>query len=256
MMHRLFDLTNKTAIVTGGGTGLGKQIAIGLAEAGASVVICSRKLEKCEEACEEIQQLGVQSMALACDVTQADDIKRVLQQTKERFGALDILVNNSGTSWMAPFFDVPEDKWKRVMEVNVKGMFLFSQAAGKMMAEQQSGKIINIASIAGMYGQQATLMDAWPYSTSKGAVIALTKDLAAKLAPFHVQVNAIAPGFFPTKLTSALQHVRDDLLAKTPSGRLGNAEDLKGAAIYLASKASDYVTGHILVVDGGMSATI
>lgn len=255
-MHKLFDLTKKTAIVTGGGTGLGKQMAIALAEAGANVVVCSRKIEACQKTSEQIKEIGTGSRALKCDITNTEEIQNVIDKTKEGFGTIDILINNSGTSWIAPFLDTPPDKWDKVMEVNVKGAFLFSQAVGKVMKQQKSGKIINIASVAGIKGQQATFMDAWPYATSKGAVISMTKDLASKLAPYNVQVNAIAPGFFPTRLTKALSHVTDPLLAKIPSGRFGSDEDLKGAAVFLGSNASDYVTGHTLIVDGGLSETI
>lgn len=255
-MHKLFDLTKKTAIVTGGGTGLGKQMAIALAEAGASVVVCSRKVEMCQETSEQIREIGADSRGLKCDVTNIEEIQNVINETKEEFGSIDILINNSGTSWIAPLLDTPPDKWDKVMEVNVKGSFLFSQAVGKVMTQQKSGKIINIASVAGINGQQASFMDALPYSTSKGAVISMTKDLASKLAPYNIQVNAIAPGFFPTKLTKALNHVSEPILAKIPSGRFGSDEDLKGAAIFLGSNASDYVTGHTLVVDGGLSETL
>ena len=255
-MYDLFDLTNKTAIVTGGGTGLGKQMAIALSEAGANVVVCSRKLEACQKTSEQIKEIGTDSFALKCDITKIEEIQNVINKTKEKFGSIDILINNSGTSWVAPFLDTPPDKWDKVMRVNVKGTFLFSQAVGKVMTQQKSGKIINIASVAGIKGQLASIMNAWPYSTSKGAVISLTKDLASKLAPYNVQVNAIAPGLFQTRLTKDLSNVSEPLLAKIPSRRFGSNEDLKGAAVFLSSNASNYITGHTLVVDGGLSETI
>ncbi|AWG44274.1 gluconate 5-dehydrogenase (plasmid) [Priestia filamentosa] len=255
-MHKLFDLTNKTAIVTGGGTGLGKQMAIALAEVGANVVVCSRKIEACQETSKQIRNIGTDSLALKCDVTNIKEIQNVVYETKKEFGNIDILINNSGTSWMAPFLEMPADKWDKVMEVNVKGVFLFSQEVGKVMKNQKSGKIINISSVAGILGQQDSFMDACSYSTSKGAIISLTRDLSSKLAPHNVQVNAIAPGFFPTRLTKALGNVSNHVIKRIPSRRFGSDEDLKGAAIFLSSNASNYVTGQVLIVDGGLSATL
>lgn len=256
-MHikELFDLTGKTAIVTGGGRGLGKQIAEALAEAGANVVVCSRKLEACQEASETLKEKGVQALALKCDVTNPEDVDYVVEETLKQFGAIDILFNNSGVSWGAPALEMPLEKWNMVMNVNVTGTFLMSQAVGKIMMKNQSGKIINIASAAGLGGQDPRKLDAIGYSTSKGAVITFTKDLAMKLAPYHIHVNAIAPGFFPTKMSKGvLAQVGKQILEQTPLRRFGSDYDLKGAALFLASKASDYVTGHVLVVDGGVHA--
>jgi NAD(P)-dependent dehydrogenase (short-subunit alcohol dehydrogenase family) len=256
-MHikELFDLSGKTAIVTGGGRGLGEQIALALAEAGANVVICSRKRDACEEVSSRLRDIGVQSLALQCDVTNPDDVRRVVEETVEKFGTVDILFNNSGVSWGAPALEMPLERWNQVLNVNVTGTFLMSQAVGRIMARQQSGKIVNIASIAGFGGQDPRSLDAIGYSTSKGAVITFTKDLAVKLAPYHVHVNAIAPGFFPTKMSKGvLEHAGNQLLEQTPLRRFGSDHDLKGAALFLASRASDYVTGHILVVDGGVHA--
>lgn len=175
----------------------------------------------------------------------------------KEFGRIDILVNNSGTSWGAPALDMPEDKWDKVMDINLKAVFLFSQAVGKIMVEQKSGKIINIASIAGMGGQDPLVMDAIGYSASKGAVITLTKDLAVKMAPYNVHVNAIAPGFFPTKMAKAiLDYSGEKILERTPAGRFGSDDDIKGPALFLASNASNYVYGHVLVVDGGTTASV
>ncbi|WP_251552417.1 SDR family oxidoreductase [Neobacillus muris] len=253
----LFSLKGQTAIVTGGGRGLGKQIAEAFADAGANVVVCSRNVEVCHELCESLKQKGVQSLAVQCDVSNEDDIQRVVDAAMEEFGRIDILVNNSGTSWGAPALEMPVDKWDKVMDINLKGVFLFSQKAGRIMKEQRSGKIINIASIAGMGGQDPLVMDAIGYSVSKGAVITLTKDLAVKLAPYHVHVNAIAPGFFPTKMTKAiLGYSGQKILERTPAGRFGSDSDIKGPALFLASAASDYVYGHVLVVDGGTTAGV
>ncbi|MGX1194501.1 SDR family oxidoreductase [Metabacillus sp. SLBN-84] len=253
----LFSLKNKTAIVTGGGKGLGAQMARVLALAGANVVVCSRDLEACEKVRGELVALGVKSLAIACDVTSQKDIQNVIDQTLAHFGTIDILINNSGTSWMAPALELPADKWDKVMNVNVRGVFLFSQAAAKVMKSQGSGKIINIASVTGMGGTPAELMDTIAYSTSKGAVISFTKDLAVKLAPDNIQVNAIAPGYFPTKLTKMiLERENADILKGVPAGRFGTDGDLDGVVLLLSGKASDYIVGQVFVVDGGITALV
>jgi NAD(P)-dependent dehydrogenase (short-subunit alcohol dehydrogenase family) len=254
---QLFSLTHKTAVVTGGGRGLGEQIAFALAEAGANVVVCSRNIKACQTVSEQLKEKGVQSLAIECDVTKQEDIDHVVKETVDRFGTVDILVNNSGTSWAAPVLELPADKWDKVMNVNMKATFLFSQAVAKQMVKQGSGKIINIASVAGFGGIHPALMDTIAYNTSKGAVLTFTKDLAVKLAQHNIQVNAIAPGFFPTKITkSILESSAYNIIGHTPAGRFGSENDLKGATVFLASKASDYVIGHVLVVDGGISAMV
>lgn len=251
----LFKLDGKTAIVTGGGRGLGAMMAEAFAEAGANVVLCSRKVEACQEMADKLEQMGVGTLALACDVTNPDDVENVVRKTLEKFGSIDILVNNSGASWGAPVVDMPLDAWKKVMDVNVTGTFLMSRAAGKIMIEQKSGKIINISSVAGFGGIDPMLMDAIGYNTSKGAVNTFTKDLAAKWGQYNINVNAIAPGFFPTKLSKGvIEKGQEGLLAQTPLNRFGTEEDLKGTALFLASKASNYITGDIILVDGGMHA--
>ncbi|MFB4168823.1 SDR family oxidoreductase [Virgibacillus sp. JSM 102003] len=251
----LFKLEGKTAIVTGGGRGLGAQIAQGLAEAGANVVVCSRKLEACLEMSEELKKFGVDSLAFSCDVTNQDDVKKVVDETKAHFGSIDILVNNSGATWGAPVVDMPIEAWQKVMNVNVTGTFLMSQEVGKVMIEQEGGKIINIASVAGFGGTDPRFMDTIGYNTSKGAIMTFTKDLATKWGQHNINVNAIAPGFFPTKMSKGLIHTgKDKILEGTPLNRLGSDADLKGAALFLASKASDYVSGDILSVDGGAHA--
>ncbi|MDM5248667.1 MULTISPECIES: SDR family oxidoreductase [unclassified Lysinibacillus] len=253
----LFSLKGKTAIVTGGGRGLGAQIAQGFAEAGANVVLCSRKVEACEEVASELAKIGVQTLAIACDVTKPEDIANVVSKTIETFGKIDILVNNSGASWGTPAVEMPYEAWQKVFDVNVNGTFLMSQAVGKIMLEQKSGKIINIASIAGLGGTLPDFMDTIGYNASKGAVITLTKDLAVKWGPYGVNVNAIAPGFFPTKMSKVLiERGQDYLMGVTPLKRLGSENDLKGVALFLAAAASDYVTGDVIVVDGGMSSII
>lgn len=251
----LFRLDGKTAIVTGGGRGLGAQIAEGFAEAGANVVICSRKVEACQEMSDKLKAKGVRSLAVACDVTNEEDVKRVVQQTIEEFGTVDILVNNSGATWGAPVLEMPLEAWQKVMNVNVTGTFLMSREVGEAMIKQGSGKIINIASVAGLGGIDPRFMDTIGYNTSKGAIITFTKDLAAKWGQHNINVNALAPGFFPTKMSEVLiEKGGSRLLEQTPLKRFGTEEDLKGAALFLAAKASDYITGDVVIVDGGMHA--
>ena len=251
----LFKLDGKTAVVTGGGRGLGAQIAAGFAEAGANVVLCSRKVEACEEMAEKLKAKGVRALALECDITKPEDVENVVKKTLEEFGTIDILVNNSGATWGAPVLEMPLDAWRKVIDVNITGTFLMSQAVGGVMVKQGSGKIINIASVAGLGGIDPRLMDTIGYNTSKGAVITFTKDLAAKWGQHNINVNAIAPGFFPTKMSKGLiERGGSGLLELTPLNRFGTEEDLKGAALFLASKASDYVTGDVIIVDGGMHA--
>lgn len=253
-MHvsELFSLKGKVAIVTGGGRGLGEQIAIGFAEAGANVVVCSRRVEACEEVSGKLKEIGVESMALKCDITSPEDVKDVVEQTREKFGKIDILVNNSGASWGAPAEEMPLEAWQKVLNVNVTGTFLMSQAAGRVMLEQGSGKIINIASVAGLKGSNPKVMDAIGYNASKGAVITFTKDLAAKWGPRGIYVNAIAPGFFPTKMSKGLlEKGGQAILEGTPLRKFGSDTDLKGVAVFLAASASDYITGDVVIVDGG-----
>lgn len=251
----LFDLTGKTAIITGGGRGLGEQIAVGLAEAGANVVLCSRKKEACEDVADQVRKMGVKALALKCDITNANEVQAVIDETKREFGTIDILVNNSGATWGAPAQEMPLEAWQKVINVNVTGTFLMSQAAGRVMIEQGGGKIINIASVAGLGGIDPRVMDTIGYNTSKGAVITFTKDLAVKWGRYNINVNAIAPGFFPTKMTKVvIEEGKDPILGSTPLGRFGTDDDLKGAALFLASNASNYVTGDVLIVDGGTHA--
>jgi len=255
-MHALdlFKLEKKTAIVTGGARGLGAQIAKGLAEAGANIVICSRKLAACEDMSRELKELGVDALAFECDVTNLADVKKVVSETKAHFGSIDILVNNSGATWGEPVEDMPLEAWEKVMNVNVTGTFIMSQEVGKVMIEQQHGKIINIASTAG-FGGTHPFMQTIGYNTSKGAIMTFTKDLAVKWGQHNINVNALAPGFFPTKMSEVvIEHGKEIILEATPLRRLGNDSDLKGAALFLASQASDYVSGDILTVDGGAHA--
>lgn len=242
-------------MVTGGSIGLGRQVAQAFAEMGADVALCARKRERCEQTAEELKALGVRTLALGCDVTDHDQVGEAVQQVVNHFGRIDILVNNAGISWGAPVEDMTLADWHKVLETNLTGTFLFSQAAGKVMIGQKRGKIINMASVAAFGGAPAEIVQATAYHASKGAVVTLTKDLACKWAAHNIQVNAIAPGWFPTHMSDwVITHKRDVLLESIPSRRFGGEDDLKGAAVFLASDASAYVTGHVLVVDGGQTA--
>ncbi|WP_026961054.1 SDR family oxidoreductase [Alicyclobacillus herbarius] len=251
----LFRLDNKVALITGGGRGLGRQIAQAYVEAGARIVLCSRRLENCERVKEELEVQGGEVLALQLDVTQPDSIQEVVAKTLAHFGRIDILVNNSGTSWGAPAFDMPYEAWQKVIQTNLTGTFLMSQAVGRHMRAHGGGKIINIASVAGLRGSDPEVLDAVGYSVSKGGVISLTQDLAVKWARYNIYVNAIAPGFFPTKMTKVvLERAYERIIESTPLHRVGGERDLQGAALFFASAASDYVTGQVLVVDGGSTA--
>ncbi len=253
-VKQLLDLTGRVAIITGGSVGLGRQMAEGLAEMGANLVLCARKKERCQQAAEELQPLGVKTLALGCDVKNAAGIQEVVDATLSQFGRVDILINNAGASWGAPVEEMRLEHWNKVIETNLTGTFLFSQAVGKVMITQRRGKIVNIASVAGLHGAPPEFQ-AIAYHASKGGIITFTKDLACKWAVHNIQVNAIAPGWFPTHMSKVvIERNREALLKRIPLGRLGNEQDLKGAAVFLASDASDYVTGHVLVVDGGQSA--
>jgi gluconate 5-dehydrogenase len=251
----LFDLGGKVAIVTGGGSGIGRQMATGLAEAGADVVLCARKTERCEEVARELEALGVRAAAMRCDVRTPEDVQAVVDEARARLGRIDILVNNAGTSWGAPAEDHPLEGWQKVIDVNLTGVFLFAQTVGRVMIEQRGGKIVNIASVAAFGGAPPELMNAVAYSASKAGVVGFTRDLATKWAEHGITVNAIAPGWFPSDMNRMLLDARPDAyLEHIPLKRFGGPDDLKGAVVFLASPASDYVTGQVVVVDGGQSA--
>jgi gluconate 5-dehydrogenase len=254
-VQQLFDLSGKTAVVTGGGSGLGKQMAEGLAECGANVVLCARTVERCEEVAEGLRALGVGALAFACDVRDQAQVQAVVDGAVGEFGTVDILVNNAGTSWRASPEEMPLSAWEKVIGVNLTGPFLFSQAAGIVMIRQGRGKVINIASVAAFQGAPTEALNAIAYNTSKGGLISFTRDLAVKWAPFGINVNAIAPGWFPSEMSKkVLDESGDRLIEHIPLGRYGGPDDLKGAVAFLASAASDFVTGVTLPVDGGQLA--
>jgi len=252
---RLFDLTGRIAVVTGGSAGLGLQMATGLAEAGASVVVCSRSAERCEAAARALRETGAEVMAHGCDVSKANEVEALKEAVLARFGRVDILINNAGRTWWAPPEDTPLDKWQYVIDLNITGTFLCAQAFGRQMIRQKGGRIINIASVSGLQGKNPEINDSIAYTTTKGAVVNMTRDLAVKWARYNILVNAIAPGFFlASRNRGRFQERKDKILGEIPLGRPGGENDLKGVAVFLASDAASFITGAILPVDGGVTA--
>jgi gluconate 5-dehydrogenase len=249
----LFDLTGKTAIVTGGSRGLGKEMAEGLAEAGANLMLCARREEWLGETVEEFRAKGFNVAGRVCDVSKPEEIQAVVDETISKFGRIDILINNAGVSWGAMPEDMPLEKWQKVLDVNLTGCFLFAQAAGREMLKNKSGSIINIASISGITSSANGPFYAG-YAASKAGLIGLTRELAASWGRRGIRVNAIAPGFFHSRLADAVIDIYERSIQETNAiPRIGSEGELKGAAVFLASDASSYVTGQTIIIDGGMT---
>ncbi len=250
---KLFSLENKVAVVTGASRGLGRAMALGLAGAGADIIAIASTSENAAETVAEVESLGRRAVAIGCRQDDPEQVRRAVRESIDAYGQVDILVNNAGTIRRAPAEDYSNEDWSAVIDTNLNGVFQFCRGIGKHMLNRGQGKIINIASLLSFSGG----ITVPAYSASKGGVMQLTKALANEWASKGIQVNAIAPGYFATDNTEALRadaNRNKEILARIPTGRWGDPEDLQGAIIFLASKASDYITGHILTVDGGWMA--
>ncbi|MDD5000078.1 MAG: SDR family oxidoreductase [Thiomonas arsenitoxydans] len=256
-VHQLFNLTGKTALITGGSRGLGLQMAHALGEAGARVMLAARKADELEAATADLQAAGIDARWVAADCAAEADLQKLVSETLQRMGDIDILVNNAGATWGAPAQDHPIEAWDKVMALNVRGYFLLSQLVGKHSMIERGGRIINVASIAGLGGNPAG-MHTLAYNTSKGAVINFTRALACEWGRYGINVNAICPGFFPSKMTAGtLAALGEERIAgSAPLQRLGDEEDLKGITLLFASDAGKHITGQWLAVDGGVSARV
>ena len=253
-VKELFDLSGKTALITGGSRGLGLQIAEAFGELGVKVAITARKRGELDEAAARLSKQGVETMTIASDLSKYETIPGVVQTTLDRFGTIDILVNNAGTTWGAPAEEHPAEGWHKVINLNVNATFFLSQEVGRRcMIPRRAGRIINMSSVAGLraHGSGMTTI---AYDTSKAAILHFTRTLAAEWGKYSINVNAICPGFFPTKMSRGiLEKISADIVAGTPLGHLGGEDDLKGIAVFFASDASRHVTGQYIAVDGGAS---
>ncbi|HSV61484.1 MAG TPA: SDR family oxidoreductase [Variovorax sp.] len=257
-VKQLFDLTGKTALITGGSRGLGLQMAHALGEAGARIMLSSRKAEDLEQAAAELQAANIDARWIAADCAKEEDTRRLADETLERMGAVDILINNAGASWGAPAEEHPVPAWDKVLNLNVRGYFILAQQIARAsMIPRKSGRIINVASIAGLGGNPVE-MKTIAYNTSKSAVIGFTQALAGEWGRYGINVNAICPGFFMTKMAAGLIKSlgEEKMAAHAPLGRLGDEEDLKGITLLYASDAGKHITGQWLAVDGGVSAIV
>ena len=254
-MSKLFDLGGRVAIVTGGGRGLGRTIALGLADHGADVAVVSRTIEQVERVAGEIRGMGRKALALPVDTSRKTDVDRMVARTLETWGRIDVLVNNAGIDIIKPAVDYAEAEWDQIVDINLKGYFLCAQAVGRQMLGQRSGSILMNGSIAGSVGIKGLT----PYASAKGGVAQLARTLAVEWAPHNVRVNVFAPAYFENVM-QGVEHVhRDEAKERhirewTPLGRRGKLEELIGPVVFLASDASSYVTGHVLMVDGGWTA--
>jgi NAD(P)-dependent dehydrogenase (short-subunit alcohol dehydrogenase family) len=251
-VQELFDLTGKVALVTGGSRGLGKEMAEGMAEAGASLMLLARREQWLTPTVEEFRSRGFQCEGALCDVSNIDEVQATVDRTIQTYDQIDILVNNAGVTWGEPIEDHSLEKWNMVLQINLTGAFLFSQRVGREMLKRRTGNIINVASIAGLRGSMERGQHIVGYVAAKGGLLAMTREFAAKWARRGIRVNAIAPGFFPSRMTEkVMAEIQPMIEAGVPMGRVGAEGELKGVAVFLAAPASGYITGHTFVVDGG-----
>lgn len=254
-INELLSVKGKVALITGGSRGLGKEMARGFGEAGAKIVLTARREEWLRPTEQEFKEAGFECLALVGDVAKPEDAQHLINETLKTFGQLDVLVNNAGQSWGANAEDMPFEKWQQVLNANMTGTFLMSQAAARYwIAQKREGVIINIASVAGLRGGEANVMKAVGYSASKGGIISMTRELAAEWGPNQIRVNSVAPGFFPTRMAQPILSMHGDKMVEaTPLRRLGGDDDLKGLVVFLSSAAARHITGQTIAVDGGAS---
>jgi gluconate 5-dehydrogenase len=255
-VKQLFDLTGKIALVTGGSRGLGLQMAEALGEMGARVAITARNAQELDAAAKHLESMGIDSLPLVCDLSDTAAIAPMVERSIAALGPIDILVNNAGATWGAATIDHPLEAWHKVINLNLTAMFAVTQEVGRRcMVPRRQGKVINIASIQGLTGSYPEVAPTIAYNTSKGGVVNFTRSLAFEWAQYNINVNAIAPGFFPTKMTKGILQAMGEQAANiAPLKRVGGLEDLKGLTVLLASEACAFITGQIVAVDGGVTA--
>ncbi|MEM0075533.1 MAG: 3-oxoacyl-ACP reductase FabG [Conexivisphaerales archaeon] len=255
----IFELEGEKAVVTGGYTGIGRQMAEALLEAGADVAVCARRIERWKESYDELARVADNNHRILrgfrCDVSSEKEVEAFFNSVLGYFGSIDVLVNAAGIAWSAPALEMKLEDWEKVIRTNLTGTFLCSRTAARSMISRKKGSIINVSSVLGLFGSSPETLDAVGYTASKAGIIGLTKDLALKLAMYNIRVNAVAPGWFRTHMTDKLLEINGNrLLSQIPMGRFGSKDDLKGVTVFLASKASSYITGQVICVDGGLSS--